>query len=107
MRGRGSPKTLRVIGRRCALILMSAGAVVLACPARALDPAAKLEDVWSEVQRGAFDLAAQRMQMHVTEWPLDRDARSSLAILQFAAGMFDKAAENLGRIVKLQRGYAS
>lgn len=89
------------------LLMSAAGASVFASRVCALEPAAKLANVWPEVQAGTFDMAAERLQLHVTEWPLDRNARSSLAILQFAAGMFDKASDNLGRVVKLERGYDS
>lgn len=73
----------------------------------ALDPAKTLEEVSAEVQAGNFELAAQRLQLHVTEWPLDRDARANLAMIQFGAEQFVTAEQNLGRIVKLQRGFSS
>jgi hypothetical protein len=47
------------------------------------------------------------LQLHLTEWPLDHDARLDLAIMQFAVGEFDKAEGNLARIIKLRRGFAS
>lgn len=98
-----------MIARRQALLLMSASGIGVfgGWPARALEPAEKLADVWPAVQAGKFDLAAQRLQVYVTEWPLNQDARSNLAILQFGAGMFAEAEKNLGRIVKLRRTYAA
>jgi hypothetical protein len=76
----------------------------LARHASALEPAS---DLWTEIKAGKFEIAVQRLQLHVAEWPLDRDARSDLAIMQFAAGEFAKSEENLARIIKLQRGFAS
>jgi hypothetical protein len=99
---------MRAINRRRALALVSGiGMFAVKWPALALAQAEKLDDVWPEVQAGAFDVAVQRLQLHVTEWPLDREARTSLAIMQFAAEIFDQAVENLGRIVKLGRASAS
>jgi len=87
--------------------MLAVGTIPFARHALALEPASDRKDIWAEIKAGRFDIAAQRLQLHVTEWPLDRDARSDLAIVQFAAGEFDKAAENLARIIKLQRGFAS
>ena len=72
--------------------------------ASALEPAS---DLWAEIRAGKFEIAVQRLQSHVAEWPLDRDARSDLAIMQFAAGEFGRSEENFARIIKLQRGFAS
>jgi hypothetical protein len=79
------------------------GASAFTQRAFAVEPASKLEEVWAEIQAGKFDLAAQRLQLHATEWPLDREVRANLAIMQFAAEMFDKAEENFRWVVKLQR----
>ena len=96
---------VRGVTRRQFLTATAAiGAASFAYRTHALESAKNLEEVWSDVRAGRFELAVQRLQLHVTDWPLDRDARSSLAVMQFAAGAFDSAAENLGRVVKLQRG---
>jgi hypothetical protein len=96
-----------VVARRQFLAMSAAiGATAIARRANAVEPAKKLEDVWPAIRAGEFDQAAQRLQLHVTEWPLDRGARADLAVMQFAAEMFDKAEENFGRVVKLRRGVA-
>ncbi len=95
---------MRPVTRRHAFILASAVAAHAITPrAFALEPAKSLEQVWPEVRAGSFEVAVQRLQVHVTEWPLDRAARSNLAMLQFATETFDKAEENFRRVVKLQR----
>jgi tetratricopeptide (TPR) repeat protein len=98
---------MSAVTRRQALASVAAlGASAFIPSALALDPAKTLEDVSAEVQAGKFELAAQRLQLHLTEWPLDRDARANLAMTQFGAEQFAMAEQNLGRIVKLQRSYS-
>jgi hypothetical protein len=96
-----------MISRRKSLVLLSAaGAALLARKAVALVPAKEWREVWPEVQQGDFGTAAERLLMHVTERPLDHEARVCLATMQFADGQFDAAARSLEPEVRLRRSYA-
>jgi hypothetical protein len=107
VRSQRSDKIVCAITRRQLLAMSAAiGVNAFTWRAHAIVPAKNLEEVWPDVLAGKFGLAVERLQLHVTEWPLDRGARSNLAVVQFAAEMFDKAEENLGRVVRLQRGVA-
>jgi hypothetical protein len=88
------------------MLLAAAGAATFAKHAAALTPAEDWRDIWPEIEVGDFSMAAQRLELHVNEWPLDHEARTSLAIMQFSGGSFAAAAQNLERQIKLRKGYA-
>lgn len=95
---------MSALSRRHALMLLAtAGVSTVTRSAGAIEPAKTIKEVWPELQAGNFEHAVQRLQLYVTEWPLDREVRSNLAIMQFAAELFEKSAENLRWVVRLER----
>ncbi len=87
-------------------ILAAMGVAGVSRHALALAPAQELSEVWPEVLAGDFTTAAARLDLHVTEWPLDHKARINPPAMQFAAGAFENAIGHLEREVHLRRGYA-
>src|SRR5262245_48185405 len=96
-----------VTRRRAWAIVAALGVSALTERALALEPAKELDDVSRAIQTGDFATAVQRLQLHAADWALDRGVRTDLAIMQFAAWMFDKAEQSLGCVVRNERRVTS